>query len=195
MLSAGVPITKELVLLGGGHSHVEVLRSFGMKPVPGTRLTLVTRDVHTPYSGMLPGYVSGFYEYDECHIDLRQLAAFAGARFLHAEASGIDLASRRLMLSGRPHLQYDVLSINTGITPDQESVPGAREYTTAVKPVNSFIDRFHQVLAKVQRAGRALTIAVVGGGAGGVELALAVRHRLEDMRIHAGKPKEASAKI
>ena len=69
---------------------MEVLRSFGMRPLPGVRLTLVTRDMHTPYSGMLPGYISGFYSYDDCHIDLAGLASFAKARVIHQEASGID---------------------------------------------------------------------------------------------------------
>jgi selenide,water dikinase len=55
----------------------------------------VTRDVHTPYSGMLPGYVSGFYTYDDCHIDLARLAAFASARLIHDEACGIDPKARR----------------------------------------------------------------------------------------------------
>ena len=81
---------QDLVLLGGGHAHVEVLRSFGMRPLPGVRLTLVTRDMHTPYSGMLPGYISGFYSYDDCHIDLAGLASFAKARVIHQEASEID---------------------------------------------------------------------------------------------------------
>ena len=77
--------------MGGGHTHIEVLRSFGLRPLPGVRLTLITRDMHTPYSGMLPGYISGFYTHDECHIDLARLAAFCNARLIHEEASGIDV--------------------------------------------------------------------------------------------------------
>ena len=106
-----------------------------MQPLPGLRITLITRDIHTPYSGMLPGYVAGFYDYDECHIDLGPLARFAGARLYHAEVEGVDTHNQRVLVQGRPPVAYDLLSINTGSTPNRVNVPGVDEFALAAKPI------------------------------------------------------------
>ncbi len=170
---------RDLVLVGGGHAHVHVLKSFGMRPMPGVRLSLVAREIETPYSGMLPGYIAGHYTLDECHIDLAPLARFARARLIHAEAIGLDRDRRQVVLAGRPGLRFDVVSFNVGATPSL-TVPGAAEHTVPVKPIHLFARRWEALRSRVDASSRPVAIAVVGGGAGGVELALAVRHRLSD---------------
>ncbi len=190
MKGAATPVVKDLVLVGGGHAHVGVLRRFGMRPVPGLRLTLVTRDVHTPYSGMLPGYVAGLYGYDDCHIDLGPLARFAGARLYHAEVEGLDLAERRVHVKGRPPVGFDLLSVNTGSRPRTVDVPGAAEHALAVKPIDRFLVQWEALTARVLASRGFFRIVVVGGGAGGVELALSTRHRLRDLLAERGDDPE-----
>ncbi|MET0539928.1 MAG: selenide, water dikinase SelD [Xanthobacteraceae bacterium] len=187
MRSVGTPIVKDLVLVGGGHSHVVVLKKFGMRPMPGVRLTLITRDVQTPYSGMLPGFIAGHYSYEECHIDLVPLAAFAGARLYHAEACGIDLQGKLLLCANRPPLPYDILSLDIGSRPKQSDVTGSAEYATPVKPIDRFAARWWHIVARVVTDTRALRIGVIGGGAGGVELTLAMQHRLRRQLVESGQ--------
>jgi selenide,water dikinase len=178
-------VVKDLVLVGGGHSHVAVLKMLGMNPVPGMRVTLVSREVHTPYSGMLPGLISGKYDFDEAHIDLRPLCEFAGARLFHDNVVGIDLDARTLHCEGRPAVAFDLVSFDIGSTPDTAGVPGADQYVTPVKPIDGFLERLDGLIGEVEsrrdkpaHTDPDLRVAVVGGGAGGVELVLGLEHRL-----------------
>ena len=180
------PVLKDIVLIGGGHAHVSVLRMFGMKPVPGVRLTLITRDIHTPYSGMLPGYVAGLYDYDEVHIDLGPLARFAGARLYHGEVDGIEPGERLVHVPGRPAVHYDLLSINTGSRPRTIDVPGALEHALPVKPIDRWLRDWEALQARVLNSRGDFRLLVVGGGAGGVELALSTRHRLSKLLREPG---------
>src|SRR5205807_2646904 len=182
-MQQSVPIAQDLVLVGGGHAHVHVLKRFGMRPLPGVRLTLVTRDVETPYSGMLPGYVAGQYSFLECHIDLVRLARFAGARLIHDEAIGLDLVSRTVRCRAHPPIRYDFVSLDIGSTPRLDDVPGAAEHTIAVKPIGTFAARWEALLERAEAQG-GVRLAIVGGGAGGVELAMSAEHRLR--RLLAG---------
>lgn len=186
MQNSTSPVVKDLVLVGGGHSHVAVLKRFGMKPMQGLRLTLITRDIHTPYSGMLPGFVAGHYAYDECHIDLGPLARFAGARIYHAAVDGLDIANGKVLARGRPPVSFDLLSINTGSRPNSIDVPGVEEFALAAKPIDVFLQKWQALLERIKSSRGEFRVVIVGGGAGGVELALSTQHRLQTLLRETG---------
>ena len=168
IMQSSRPIETDIVLLGAGHAHVEVLRRFAMRPEPGVRLTLIGREPETPYTGMLPGLIRSEYTYHEAHIDLAPLAAMAKARLILAEATALDPDGRTVTIPGRPPVPFDLLSIDVG------GIPAAPAEAIAVKPIGGFLDRLHRLEATLPAGAR---IAVVGGGPGGVELALALAVR------------------
>ena len=176
MVTTGRP--RHVVLVGAGHAHVEVLRSFAESPPADITLTLVTRSRHAPYSGMLPGLIAGLYREDESRIDTLPLAQSAGAAIVQASADGLDISGRYLACEGRPPIPYDVLSVDIGSTTDLSGIPGAGEHTIPVRPIDSLSQRFEALRRRALNGRGATRIAVVGGGAAGVELVLSVAHRL-----------------
>ena len=168
-----------LVLIGGGHSHAIVLELLGRNPIPDLNLTLISDVEKTPYSGMLPGHVAGFYSYDETHIDLSSLSKFAGAKLCLDRAIGLDLEHNQVICACQSPISFDYLSIDIGSTPTTISVSGAKKYAIPAKPVPQFLDAWSKLLAGVKdNPTKSLAIIIVGGGAGGVELALNMHHRL-----------------
>lgn len=172
------PIVKDVFLIGGGHSHVLLIRQWAMRPIAGVRLTLISTDVQTPYSGMLPGLVAGHYDSDDIHIDLLQLCTWAQVRFIEATVCALDLSKKQVKLVDRPAMSFDLLSLDTGSTPDL-SVTGADQFVTPVKPVSNFYARWQALIARVNsNDADEFSIGVVGSGAGGFELVTAMRHAL-----------------
>ena len=185
---------RDLLLIGGGHSHALVLREFALQPLPpDVRVRLLTNIAHAPYSGMLPGYVAGHYGAADVHIDLKRLAHAAGAALHIGMATGIDRSTRRVLCSDGRALPYDLLSINIGSAPQRSGVEGAAEHSTPVKPQAAFEARWQALLAQVrEQPTQAVRVAVVGGGAGGVELLLAMQHRLTRELLARGVSKSAA---
>ena len=180
-MQTATSIHTELFFIGGGHTHAIVLRKIGMQGLPaGVRLTLITNLVDTPYSGMLPCHISGLYDFDQSHIDLRPLTRFANCRLIMDEVVGIDADQQLIHCRHHPPMKYDALSIDIGSTPGTVSVPGAKEYAIPAKPVPNLLQAWQRYLQGLERTSTA-TIGIVGGGVGGVELALNMQMRLQQI--------------
>ncbi|MEX1234354.1 MAG: selenide, water dikinase SelD [Roseovarius sp.] len=183
-MNSDFPLTRDLVLIGGGHAHALVLRKWGMRPLPGARLTLIDPNPKAPYTGMLPGHIAGHYPREALDIDLGRLARFAGARLIVGHACGIDRATRRVQVDGRPDIAYDVLSIDIGITSAPMTLTGFDAHGIAAKPLGPFADRWQTFVEDVRSGAIDANCAILGGGVAGVELALAMHHRLSQVTPH-----------
>lgn len=175
---------KRLLLIGGGHAHLFVLEALRKRrPEWSDRLdvTLVSRDLHTPYSGMLPGLIAGHYRPKECHVDLLPLAAHANVSLVHAEVDRLDL-TRNVAMAGDHEWPFDIVSIDTGSTPPLTAVPGASTYALSIKPIEQFLQRWRALQRQIDSLTRPIHLVVAGGGAGGVELMLAIAHRIGAFR-------------
>lgn len=165
-------MTTRMVLAGGGHAHLAVLADWIGAPPEGTERWLVTSHRQTAYSGMLPGWIAGDYPAEALTIDLEPLARLAGARLVIADVVGIDPERHLLELSTGASLGFDLLSLATGGESDISHLAALGDRLLPVRPVLSFMTRWEAFMAGQDR--RAPTrVAVVGGGAAGVELALA----------------------
>ncbi len=173
MTPMALPSVADVVLIGGGHTHALVLKMWGMKPLPGARLTLINPAPTAPYTGMLPGHVAGHYPREALDIDLVRLARFAGARLILGSASAIDREARTITVGDR-RIAYDLASIDIGITSDLPDLAGFSPHGIAAKPLGPYATRWAAYLGGDGPA----AVAVIGAGVGGTELAMAMAHAL-----------------
>ena len=167
---------KHLVLLGGGHAHLHVLKALGAQTIASAHVTLVSPFPRQMYSGMVPGLVAGHYDLDEVSVALTPLAAAAKVEFLETSATAVDANAKTVQLQNGDTLAFDVLSLDTGPVMDRDLIRGARELALFVRPIEHFTRLWTALFELAQT--RALDVVVVGGGAAGVELVMALHHRL-----------------
>jgi selenide,water dikinase len=170
------PALRHLVLAGGGHSHVLVLAALIGTPEPRLRLTVVSPGPYTTYSGMVPGVMGGRYTLREAQIDVEALARRAGSAFVAAYAVGVDAAQRSVTLSDGSALHYDLLSFDIGSQPARAAPIDADAPVIFLKPIERAVTQLDAALAG-RAAGHDRHVVVVGGGAGGSEVALALSAR------------------
>jgi pyridine nucleotide-disulfide oxidoreductase family protein len=180
-----------LVMVGGGHSHAIALRLFAANPVPGLHLTLINDAEDTPYSGMLPGHIAGFYSRSQCHINLRRLTISTQAEFYVERVVNLDLEKKLVFCENIPPIGFDIVSIDIGSTPAKVDI----KHVIPAKPVPQLLEAWYKICEEFPNNSTPMKIAVVGGGAGGVELTLAIQaglqrlgsRKLEMHLFHSGR--------
>jgi selenide,water dikinase len=172
-----------IVLLGAGHANIQALRMLAMQRSVDFQPTvmLISDSSEAVYSGMLPGHMMGLYQREELCFPLWNLCVQAGASFVCDEAIRIDTARRVVeFTSARPPVYYDILSVNCGIA---SSVPEGSAEILALKPISKLIEQWHELLQRLEdQTLKPQNFVIVGGGAAGVETAVALRQRLTLMR-------------
>jgi selenide,water dikinase len=196
----------DVVLFGVGHTNAHVLKMWRMEPIEGARLTCISNFPVVTYSGMLPGVLAGQYPQERMEIDLVRLCAAAGARLIVGSVSGLDRANRSLLFEDRPPLPFDVLSIGIGSVPSREGLKETDDTLLPIKPMQTFIERLEARLRKIssrhtpcavppgdgtrsvpttvdgtRSVPTTLNIVIVGGGAGGTEIAFCLPARIKQV--------------
>lgn len=168
---------KRLLLVGGGQAHVFVLKELAQRRPRDVEVVLVTPGEHLIYSGMLPGWIAGHYQLPELTIPLAPLAAAAGAQLAGTRVTGVDLAAK-VVLTPAGTIEFDVLSIASGATLDFDAIPGAGDYALPLRPLENFVAGWNRIYMHVLAATEPVRLTIIGGGAGGAEIALAIMYRL-----------------
>ncbi|MBA2675950.1 FAD-dependent oxidoreductase [Ramlibacter sp.] len=168
---------KQLVLLGGGHAHLAVLKDLAERPLEGWQVLLVTPFRRQIYSGMLPGWVAGHYAIDDCAIALDTLAKRARIEISLTACTGLNLSANTVACTDGTTVHFDLLSIDTGPEPALGNLPGALEHALPIRPIEGFVAAWPVLVKRIVAQSNSFELAVLGAGAAGVELALAIHRR------------------
>ncbi|GMR11969.1 MAG: FAD-dependent oxidoreductase [Gemmatimonadota bacterium] len=171
--------TRDVVLVGGGHSHIQVLDHFRRNRLPNARLTLVVDRRIAMYSGMVPGFVAGQYGVADLEIDAVGLAEKAGARVVLSPALRVDTERQQIVVADGPPVAYDVAAFDIGSTVGGLELPGVKDHAVPTRPITDFVHRVDALLGDLPAGGSdPFRVVVVGGGAGGMELIFTLEHRI-----------------
>ena len=166
-------IEKDLVLLGAGHSNIEVLNQLGKKAIKGVRVTIINNRYEATYSGMIPSYIEGNYDWKDINIDLPQLCSNYNHRLIISTINKIDIIEKKIIFKDRCPLEYDVLSINLGIKSDDKKIIGASKFALKLKPISNIKQNIEKIL-EFNLKNPNNDIVLIGAGAAGVEVSLSL---------------------
>jgi NADH dehydrogenase, FAD-containing subunit len=174
---------RRLVLVGAGRAHLHVIRALARRPIADVETVVIaSQPYHHP--AMLAGFLEGRYDADAIQIPLASLATRAHARLIEAEVQQLDVVKRLIVANGES-FTFDVCSIDVESDSDGSDTPGVEEHALSLHPASN-VTALRVRVDALLGTGRPVAIVVVGGGAQGVEAALALRHRMRASGAHGG---------
>jgi pyridine nucleotide-disulfide oxidoreductase family protein len=171
----GVNVMKKpkiLLLVGGGHAHVFLIKQFYLKNIPELEVILVTACQYQYYSGMAAGYVEGVYKEEDMSFDLKKMCQKSRVRYIEGRIIGIDVENKCVKLENNETLSFDVISLDTGSEMAGKSVEGVVEYAYCVKPLENLFKLRENFIEQIFEASQVL---ISGAGAAGIEIAFALK--------------------
>jgi len=164
-----------IVLAGAGHANVLVLKKLAeITKTRGDHLVLVSDSEEAPYSGMIPGYMMNDYKKHEFHFPIRKICERLNIDFIQDRITGIDLSNKKLQMKSKPDVSFDCTSINLGLAYKTSSCN--EDNVIPVKPISHFVPKWEAFIKKLQQApDTELKLFIVGGGAAGVEISVAIK--------------------
>lgn len=192
---------QHLVLVGGGHAHAQVIKALNAASRPSNlKVTLIDQQSSAPYSGMVPGCISGRYTPDETLLHLKPLTEWAGIDFVHERVVDIDLSQKIVHLArhcnaenennidSSSSIPFDCISLDIGSTSrGLDDTPGARQFTIPTRPISKLVERIERseqdMIDTMDDTSNEDTtpprVVVIGGGAAGVELSMSLNGRFK----------------
>ena len=171
-------ITKQLVLIGGGHANVQVLKKLCKNNIKGLHTILISEHFEATYSGMTPGFIHEDFSKEEISIDLQRLCFNAGATFIRDKVTKLDSNNNELQLQNLPPINYDLLSINTGSISNTKEIN--IENTSKcffVKPISSLVKNLSEIDQILKNNKN--KVVIIGGGVASYELAFSLKRRYQ----------------
>ena len=173
-------INSQVVLVGGGHSHVLLIKKFSMSKIANTELTLVNPNPYLFYTGMIPGYIAGHYSIKDVKIDLSKLCEKAGVRYIEGIVENINERKNEIFLSNKNIIGFDILSLDIGVKSNNQRYFQSC-LSTGIKPLNKFVENWNNYIEKLVSKMKQPNILIKGGGVGGIEVAMAISFKLKNM--------------
>jgi selenide,water dikinase len=171
---------RHILLAGGGHAHAVALRLLSRTPPKApVRLTVIAPDARNLYSGALPGVIAGHWDVNAIGVPLQPLCKAAGADYVQDAVTALDPDKQIAELASGEEIAFDTLSLDIGSAIRQLANPDSGETVVPIRPIETFLSRWQDAIQRMEAGSAPPTFIIIGAGLAGIEVCLAIHHRLQ----------------